>query len=138
MFAAWVLSMTACVFAGIGVKWTVDRVWPPPPRLLEIPPEARPHEPKLTALDDTMDVLGAGVDVGLRMARHARPESTLGRLGLPADAAVMGNGWVGGPYVDGPSTERPADWWPDEIEASLPAPPPRVQEGIWHPGGTPR
>jgi hypothetical protein len=120
MFAAWVLSMTACVFAGIGVKWTVDRVWPPPPRLLEIPPEAKPHEPRLTVLDDTMDVLGAGVDVGLRMGRHARQAeqgSILEQMGVPTGVALPGGGWNSGACTDGPPTEKPADWWPDEIEA---------------------
>ena len=35
MFAAWVLSTIAAVFAGAGIKWAVDRIWPPGPRVLE-------------------------------------------------------------------------------------------------------
>jgi hypothetical protein len=112
MFAAWVLSMTACVFAGIGVKWTVDRVWPPPPRLLEIPPEAKPHEPRLIALDDTMDVLGAGVDVGLRMGRHSRSADDR-QVEIQVAESTNPAIWISDP----PPTEKPADWWPDEIEA---------------------
>ena len=127
MFWPWMLTMMTAVFAGIGIKWLADRVFPPPPRVIEVPaPESRPRGggPRLMALDDTMDVLGAGYEAGIRMGRHTRPEpapgSTLERLGLPADAALLGNGWHAGPYPDpysdGPPVERPADW-PDEAEA---------------------
>src|SRR5260370_40045490 len=113
MFWAWVLSMTACVFAGIGVKWVVDRVWAPPPRVIEIlAPEPRPRGggPRLTVLDDTMDVLGAGIDVGVKIGRHGRPPSVLEQLGVQAGVALPGGGWNSGACGDGPPLERPAGW----------------------------
>ncbi len=129
MFWSWVLTMMTAVFAGVGIKWAVDRVWPPPPRVIEIPaPEPRPRGggPRLMALDDTMDVLGAGYEAGIRMGRYTRPEpeSALGRLGVPAGVALPGGGWNSGscpdPYSDGPPAERPADW-PSEIDEEIDA-----------------
>jgi hypothetical protein len=113
MALAWILANFASVFAGVGIKWGVDRVWPPPPRVIEIPaPEPRPRGggPRLTALDDTMDVLGAGIDVGVKIGRHHRPPSVLEQLGVPAGVALSGGGWNSGACLDGPPTERSADY----------------------------
>jgi len=120
----WVLTMITATFAGAGIKWAVDRVWPPPPRVIEVPaPEPRPRGggPRLTALDDTMDVLGAGIDVGVKIGRHGRPPSVLQQLGVPTGVALPGGSWNSGscpdPYADGPPAERPADEVGGEIDA---------------------
>lgn len=114
MFVAWILMMIAAVFAGAGIKWAVDRVWPPPPRVIEIPMPAQPGpsgggpRPR----EDVMDWLEAGIDAGLKMGWHARrgPEpSVLEQLGVPAGVPLPGGGWNSGACLDGPPAERPAE-----------------------------
>jgi hypothetical protein len=121
MFAAWVLSTIASVFAGAGVKWAVDRMFPPPPRVIHVEAEPRPRGggPRLTALDDTMDVLFSGYEAG----KHARPApepSMLDQLGVPAGVALPGGGWNSGACLDGPPAERPADW-PSDVDKEIDA-----------------
>jgi hypothetical protein len=60
----WVL-MVMMFPAGAGVKWAVDRVWPPAPVYVaqHVPPPP-PSARRVLEFEDTMDVLGAGYAAG--------------------------------------------------------------------------
>jgi hypothetical protein len=68
----WYVGMVVLsLFAGVGVKWLVDRIWPPYGVVLKPPEPEPPPEPPLRTpaarelvFEDTMDVLGAGYAAG--------------------------------------------------------------------------
>lgn len=64
-----------CMFAGIGVKWAVDRMFGAQIQMIMPPRHAAPPEKtparRVLEFDDTMDVLASGIDVGKQiMAAH--------------------------------------------------------------------
>lgn len=60
------------LWAGVGIKWAVDRVWPPP---VYVGPArlAEPAGRHARQWDDTMDVLADGFQAGARSERTGRP-----------------------------------------------------------------
>jgi hypothetical protein len=104
----WLLMSFLNVCAGIGLKWAVDQVWPPPPRITGTGAQPQPHEPgPQEAGEDMMDVLASGYEAGYKAAqagRHARPASILEQLGVPTGIALPGGGWDAGPMYDVPPT----------------------------------
>ena len=86
------------LFAGIGIKSVVDRIWPPPlyrgPDEPERFPEPVGRHSYVT--DNTMDVLADGFQAGERSARTWRLQEEL--RGHPGEAQP-GGGWMDGPML---------------------------------------
>lgn len=95
--------------AGIGLKWIVDRVLGQQVYVVMTGQHAAPGRPearRVLEFDDTMDVLGSGIDVGIRMGRHARPgpgaEPGADGTWEPRRELVLPatGGWLSGPCLD--------------------------------------
>lgn len=87
----WYISMGAVfTFAGIGVKWSVDRMFGPQIQVVMPPRHAAPAQTparRVLEFEDTMDVMGAAFAAGEQSMRGRLAEIPPALGPVPADSA---------------------------------------------------
>lgn len=113
--------MATSLLAGVGVKWAVDRVWPPPVHAPKHAPDPVPPARKVLEFDDTMDAIGDAYERGKqaqrwqdRTAGPAREPWISHIGGGEPGVAQPGGGWLSGPMLEPlPPVPIPDGWPPD-------------------------
>ena len=123
---AWV-ALGLCLLAGAGLKWAIDRMFPPVVHVAGLhaaaAPPPVPEARKTLEFEDTMDVLGSGFLAG----QQSRNPYALPPRGEPSRLSGRvyhdDGGWISGPCQapeESLAPGNPADTSPDNPVGTLP------------------